>query len=335
MDEDTQEGVTRRQTLATLGIAALSAGALPRVALAQAAYPAKAVRLIVPVGAGSGFDATARVIADRLAARLGQPFVVDNQPGAGTALGVASVAHAVPDGYTIGILLSPVTIQQSLNRNMGFDVRKDLAPIALVGWDYNVLAVNAALPVKTPQELVAELKKKPGQYNYGSGGTGTPAHIAAELFKLVTGTDMVHVPYKTANAAVQDLIANRVQIMFSNLPAAAPFVKTGQLRALAIVGDRRVSSYPGVPSIAEAGFPEVSVPNWTGFIAPAKTPAPLISQLFQEISAIMAEPEVLEKIKRFDTVVDVKGPEALGKLIDSDVARWADVVHRANIKIDS
>ncbi|MEO7242043.1 MAG: tripartite tricarboxylate transporter substrate binding protein [Variovorax sp.] len=321
-------GASLRACLAT---GAALAGLMPGGAAAQN-YPTHPVRLIVPVAAGSGFDITGRMLSERLTKKLGQPFVVNNQPGAGTTLGVGTVARAEPDGYTIGMLLSPVTVQQSLIKNMGFDVRKDLAPIMLIGWDFNILVVNASLPVKSVAELIALAKAKPGQLNYASGGNGTPAHIAGEFFKQHTGVDIVHVPYKGAGAAVQDLVTNRVQLMFGNLPATLPQIQAGKLRALAIVGKRRLEALPDVPSIAEVGYPAIDVPNWTAIVAPAGTPRPIIDLLQREIASILAEPAVRERITSYATVIDVQGPEAVSKLINDDVARWAEVVQKAGIK---
>jgi len=320
------------QTLAALG--AIVALALPLADVAAQGYPARPVRIIVPVAAASGFDVTARLIAERLQQKLGQPFVVENQPGAGTTLGVGTVARAAPDGYTIGMLLSPATVQQSLIKNMGFDTRKDLAPIMLLGWDFNILVVHPDVPAKTVPELVALLKASPGRLNYASGGNGTPAHLAGEFFKQNTGTDMQHVPYKSAQGAVQDLLADRVQVMFGNLPATLPHIQSGKLRALAVVGKQRLAAVPDVPAIAEVGYPAIDVPNWTALMAPAGTPPAIVDLLHREIAEIMKAPEVRERITRFATVIDVQGPDVLGRLIAADVARWADVVRLANIKAD-
>ena len=303
-------------------------------AAAAQTYPTRPVRLIVPVAAGSGFDVTARLIGERLAQKLGQPFVVENQPGGGTTLGVATVAQAPPDGQTIGLLLSPVTVQQTLMKNMGFDAIKDLSPILLIGWDYNILVLNPDVPAKSVAELVALAKAKPGELNYASGGNGTPAHLAAEFFMQSTGSEMVHVPYKAANGAVQDLLAGRVQVMFGNVPATLPHIRSGKLRALAIVGKQRLGLLPEVPSIAEIGYPEIDVPNWTAMVAPAGTPPAIIALLARETAAILAQPEVREPIARFATVLDPAGPDVLAKLIASDVARWAEVVRRARITGD-
>jgi len=301
--------------------------------LAAQDYPTKPIRFIVPVGAGSGFDATARLLGDHMAKRMGQPFVVENQPGGGTTLGLATLARAPADGYTIGMLLSPATVQQSLMK-LSFDTRKDLAPIALIGWDFNILVVNAEMAPKTVPELIAHLKANPEKVNYASGGNGTPAHLAAEFFQQQTGTKMVHVPYKTAVAAGQDLIAGRVQVMFGNVPATLPHIQSGKLRALAVVGKQRLAALPDTPSMVEVGYPAIDVPNWTAIVAPTGTPPAIIAKLQSEIATTMADPAVQAQITRFATVIDVAGPERLGALIAADVARWAEVIQKADIKAD-
>ena len=295
-------------------------------------YPGKAIRFIVPVAAGSGFDVTARMISERLAKKFGQPVLVENQPGAGTTLGLATVARAGPDGYTIGMMLSPATIQQSLISNMGFDTRKNLAPIILIGWDFNILVVTPSVPVNSVQQLIDYLKANPDKINYASGGNGTPAHIAAEFFKQSTDTRMVHIPYKAADAAVQDLLGDRVQLMFGNVPATQAHIRSGKLRALAIVGKSRLAALPDVPSMADLGYPNIDVPNWTGIAAPAGTPAAIISLLHKEIATVMGDAEVRERITRGSTVIDVGSPEMMGKLIVADFARWAEVIRKAGIK---
>jgi len=316
----------------------IAALAVPVFALASGAraqdYPTKRIRFIVPGAAGSGFDLTARMISDGLAKKFAQPVVVENQPGAGTALGMGTVARSAPDGYTIGMLLSPATIQQSLVSNMGYDTRRDLAPIMLIGWDFNILVVNPSLPVASVKELIGYIKSNPNKVNYASGGSGTPAHIAGEFFKQNTATEMVHVPYKAAGLGVQDLLAGRVLLMFGNVPATLPHIRSGKLRALAIVGKSRIPSAPDVPSMAELGYPEIDVPNWTGIAAPAGTPAAIIATLHREITAILKDPEVQKRITQFSTVIDLGSPELLGKLIASDVARWAEVIRKAGIKGD-
>ena len=311
-------------------LAALFAGMLDQ-ALAQS-WPSRTIRFIVPVAAGSGFDINSRMIAERLAKMFGQPVVVENKPGAGTALGVGTIAKAAPDGYTIGMMLSPVTIQQTLMSKMGFDARKDLSPIILLGWDYSLLSVNPDVPATSVQQLIDYLKANPDKINYASGGNGTPAHIAAEFFKQTTGTQMVHVPYKAADMAVQDLLAGRVQVMFGNVPATLPHIRSGKLRALAVVGKKRLALLPDLPSMADLGFPNIDVPNWQGIVAPAGTPDAVISLLYKEIAAAVADPEVAQRMGRGSTVIDVQPPEVMKKLISEDIDRWADVIRKAGIQ---
>ena len=311
-------------------LAALFAGMLDQ-ALAQS-WPSRTIRFIVPVAAGSGFDINSRMIAERLAKKFGQPVVVENQPGAGTALGVGTIAKAAPDGYTIGMMLSPVTIQQTLMSKMGFDARKDLAPIILLGWDFSLLTVTNDVPATSVQQLIDYLKANPDRINYASGGNGTPAHIAAEFFKQTTGTQMVHVPYKAADMAVQDLLAGRVQVMFGNVPATLPHIRSGKLRALAVVGKKRLALLPDLPSMADLGFPNIDVPNWQGIVAPAGTPDAVISLLYKEIAAAVADPEVAQRMGRGSTVIDVQPPEVMKKLISEDIDRWADVIRKAGIQ---
>ena len=322
------------KTLHWMGIlaalAALCAGGIDSAAAQP--YPSRAIRFIVPVAAGAGFDVTARMIAERLAKKFGQPVVVENQPGAGTTLGVGTVANAAPDGHTVGMMLSPVTIQQTLMRRMGYDARRDLAPIILVGWDFNILAVHPEVPASSVRQLIAHVKANPDKLNYASGGNGTPAHIAAEFFKQSTATQMVHVPYKAAALAVQDLIAGRVQVMFGNVPAMLPQIRAGKLRALAIVGKNRLALLPEVPSMADVGLPEIDVPNWTGIVAPAGTPAAIIALLHREIAAALADPEVAQRMGGGGTVIDIGGPETLRNLIAADIERWAEVIARAGIQ---
>ena len=301
--------------------------------VAAQGYPTRPIRFIVPVPAGSTFDITSRVIAERLAERLGQPVIVENLPGAGTAIGFAAMAKSAPDGYTIGQILSPVTIQQSMVKPMLFDSRKDVAPIILLGWDFNVLVVNPSVPANSVPELIAHLKANPDMLNYASGGIGTPAHIAAEFFKQSTDTQMVHVPYKGVSFAVQDMLAGRVQLMFGNAVAMIPQIRSGKLRALAVVGRNRLASIPDVPSMADVGFPNIDVPNWQGVAAPAGTPPEIISRLHREFAAIMAIPAVREKFTSGGTLISLGTPEDLRNMIHADVARWAGVIPKSSSKV--
>ncbi|MSQ72123.1 MAG: tripartite tricarboxylate transporter substrate binding protein [Betaproteobacteria bacterium] len=334
MKNDSASPLRFQRLASALVIAAGLSGLLPPGSALAQTYPTRPIRFIVPVAAGSTFDTSTRLIGEKLAQRLGQPVVVENQPGAGTALGLATVAKAAPDGYTIGLMLSPVTIQHSLVKQMPFDSRKDLAPVVLLGWDFSVLVVNPSVPVKTVAELIAHLKANPDRLNFASGGIGTPAHIAGEFFKQSTGTRMVHVPYKGVIFAVQDMLAGRVELMFGNAIGMIPQIKAGKLRALAVVGKERLALLPDVPSTAEVGYPEIDVPNWQGVAAPASTPPEILARLERELTAIMALPDVRERIVAGGTLIAVRSGAQMKQLIAEDIDRWAQVIAKANIKVE-
>ena len=297
------------------------------------AWPERPIRLIVPTAPGP-FDVVARLIGERLAKMLGQPIVIDNIPGATGMIGTAALARAAPDGYTLGLGLMPLTIGHTLFPKISYDIRRDLAPIVQISWGYNILVVHPSMPVKTVAELVAYARANPGKINYASGGNGAPAHIAAEFFKQEAGVDMVHVPFKSAAPAVQEMLTGRVQVMFGLAPGVIPHIKAGTLRPLAVVGQKRLPAVPDVPSMAEAGYPAVTVSDWLCLLAPAGTPAEVIARLNREVNAILQQAEVRERLAAGSLEVAGGSPEDLRRLIAAETERWARVIRAAGIRAE-
>jgi tripartite-type tricarboxylate transporter receptor subunit TctC len=317
------------------GAAAASLLMIAGPASAQS-YPSKPVRLITGSGAGGGADQTSRVIAERLSQALGQPVVVENRAGATGMIANRLVADAAPDGYTL--LLEPssfIAISPHLNAQDGWDPRKKLDPVVQVSSYGLVLETHPSVPAKTVKELVDLARKRPGVLNYSSSGVGSNLHISAELFRIETGIDIVHVPYKSSAAALTDLLAGRADFMFGLIPVSYPFIKQGKLRALAVTSASRNSLLPDVPTIAEAGVPKLlkfRVLSWEGVFAPAGTPDAVVKRLNTEIAKIVESPEV-KKIwddKGVDTVTGT--PQELGKQLEDDYTRVGKLLADLKIK---
>ncbi len=290
------------------------------------------MRIIVPYPAGGSLDLIGRVYAKGFSDSLGQQFVVDNRGGANGNVGTEAVANAAPDGYTLVITSSSnLTINPNVYRKMPFDVQRDLAPISLVAVQRNILVVNPSLPVKSVKALVALAKAKPGSINYGSSGIGSSAHMSSELFRLVTGAEMTHVPYKGVGPATNDLIAGQIPLMFNNLAVSTPFVRNGRLRALAITGGGRHPSLPEVPSMAEAGFPGVDVSLWEALLVPAATPPDIIAKLNNETIKAAQNPDVRQRLASAGADPSTGTPQQLAQMIRSETAKWAKVVKDAKI----
>jgi tripartite-type tricarboxylate transporter receptor subunit TctC len=301
---------------------------------AQAPYPTKPVRLIVPQSPGASTDLTARLIAQKLSAAFGQPVVVDNRPGAGSIIGTDLVAKAAPDGYTLLVVASSITLNPSLHRNLPFDVLRDLAPITQLSAFPNLLTVHPALPVKTVKDLIALAKAKPGSLNYGSSGSATGTHLSAELFKYMTGIDMVHVPYKGGGPAVQALLGGQVQLNFATIVSVLPHVRSGKLRAIAVTTAKRSPSMPEIPTIAESGVPGYDHGPWNGFLAPARTPRAVIARLNEETARILHLPETKAVFTNEGAEPVGNKPEEFGAIIKGETAKWAKVIQSAGIKAD-
>jgi tripartite-type tricarboxylate transporter receptor subunit TctC len=304
------------------------------VAQAQPTYPTKPLRIIVPQSAGASTDLTARLIAQKLSVAFVQPVVVDNRPGAGSIIGTDLVAKAAPDGYTLLVVASSITLNPSLHKNLPFDPVRDLAPITQLSAFPNLLTVHPALPVKTVKDLIALAKAKPGSLNYGSSGSATGTHLSAELFKYMTGTDMVHVPYKGGGPAVQALLGGQVQLNFATIVSVLPQVRSGKLRGIAVTTARRSPGAPDIPTIAESGVPGYDHGPWNGFLAPARTPRAVIARLYEETARILQLPETKAVFTNEGAEPVGNKPEEFGAIIKAETAKWAKVIHAAGIKAD-
>jgi len=299
------------------------------------AYPAKPIRLVVPFPAGGTTDILARAVGQKLTEAWGQPVVVDNRPGAGGNIGAELVAKAASDGYTL--LMGTVgthAINASLYAKMPYDHIKDFAPVILVAGVPNVLVVNPAVPVNSVQELIAYAKANPGRLNFASSGSGTSIHLSGELFKVMAGVQMTHIPYKGSAPALQDLIGGQVQLMFDNLPSALPQIKGGKLRALAVTSAARAAALPDVPTVAEAGLPGFEASSWFGVLAPAGTPVAIIARLNAEIAKWLASPEAREKLASQGANAAGGSPEDFAKHIAAETAKWQKVVKESGAKVD-
>lgn len=298
------------------------------------AWPAKPVHLLVPFPPGALTDVLARLVADKLGPRLGQPVIVDYKPGAGGSVGAKFVANSPADGYTVLIASHPgFTTAPALSKDAGFDPVRDFAPVTGLVKFSMVLAVPASVPANSMQEFIAYAKARPGKLNYGTPGIGMPHHLAMELLIQTAGTALVHVPYKGGALATQDLIAGRVQVMFGTWALFGPHVKAGKIRAIGASGVTRMSQAPDIPTIAEQGFPGFDVWSWTGLLAPAGTPPAVVARLAEESQAIMALPEIREHVLKLGMeLIPAKFPAAFTEQVKADVALWGKIIRDANIK---
>jgi len=319
----------------TLAVGFFLAAACTFPAVAQDAqnYPSKPIRMIVPYPPAGGTDVVARILADPLSTTLGQPIVIDNRGGAAGNLGTDLAAKAPPDGYTILFTLSSHTINPKLYDNLPFDVERDFAPISLAALSPQILVANPSVPANNVRELIALAKAQPGKLNFASVGTGSPGHIAGELFKLKTGVDMVHVPYKGGGPAATDTLGGQVQLLFVTLPAAMQYVKAGKLKALAVTSDKRSEAAPEIPTIAET-VPECIVNSWYGALAPAKTPPAIIAKLQAAFAKVLAMPEVKAKLFQQGAEAAPSSSAEFDARIRAELKQWEYVIREAKIKAD-
>lgn len=301
-------------------------------ALAQAPYPVKPVRVVVPSSAGGGTDIIARIIAPRLSERLGQQVVIDNRPGAGTMIGNEHVARAPADGYTILMGLSTLATNPIMYRKVAYNAATDFAPISLVFSAPNVLVVHPSLPVKTVKDLIAFAKARPGQVNYASAGLGTNPHLCMELFLSMAGLKMTHIPYKGSAPAMIDLISGQVVAMTATMLTGMPHIRTGRLRALGVTGPVRNAALPEVPTISEAGVPGYEAGQWYGALAPANTPREIVARLNRDLLAVLQTAEVRERFAADGGEAVGNSPDEFARFIRNELDKWARVAKTAGIK---
>ena len=301
---------------------------------ASAAYPEKPIRLILGSAAGGSVDVLMRILAQQLSAQMNVQFVIENKPGASFVPATMDVVKAPPDGYTLGYgNIVSLAINRALLPKLPYDVERDLTLVSNCVQVFNMLAVNNDLPVRTVQELVAYAKKNPGKLSNGSSGNGTTGHLGGELFKSMTGTDIVHVPYKGSPQAINDLMAGNIQVMFDNVPSIGPHVKAGRVRGLGVSAPKRAAQFPDLPAITEA-VPGYETNSWGGIIAPAKLPKDILNRLVAEIQKALSAPAVADRYRTLDTEPDGAGPEAFLELVRKETPKWADVVKKSGAKVD-
>ncbi|HXS53144.1 MAG TPA: tripartite tricarboxylate transporter substrate binding protein [Usitatibacter sp.] len=319
---------------ALLGLAAALLLALAPLAQAEP-YPSKPIHFIVPYPPGGPLDTVARLLARKVSEGVNQPVIVENKPGAGGNIGAEYVAKSAPDGYTI--LMGAVAthaINPTLYSHIPYDPVKDFAPVTELAWTPNVLVVNPSLPVSNVQQFIAYAKAHPGQLDFGSGSTGSAGHLAGELFNSMAGVQMVHVPYKGAAPAMQDLIAGRVQLMFDNLASSLGHIRAGSVKALAVTTAKRSSMAPQLPTIAESGLPGFDISTWFGVFAPGGTPQPVVQQLHDEFVKALDAPDVRATMKKLGAEPVGNTPQEFAAYIHSEAQKYARVIRASGAKVD-
>ena len=304
------------------------------VTAAAADYPDRPIRFIVPQAPGSNTDLYARLLGAEMGKTLGQQLIIENRPGGAFVIGLDAIAKAPPDGYTIGVgLIGGMALTPHMVAKLPYDVLKDFEPIGMIGRGHLMLVVSPQLPVKSVKELIDYAKQNPGKLSAASSANGSPGHIGAELFKSLTGTQITHVPYRGGAAAINDLIAGRIDLMFEGLASMAPFVLDNRVRAIGVSGPARSVGFPDVPTIAEAGVPGYVAVTWLGIVAPAKTPRPVIDRLNRAVNDALKSPVMVERFKVIGEDPAPGTPEDYAAVIKTDFAKWKEVIERAGIKL--
>jgi len=316
-------------TLCAMGALVLAAGA----AAAADAYPAKPIKIVVPYTPGGGADILTRTLAAALAPKMGQPVIVENRPGGNTISGTEFVANAPADGYTLMLVPASFAINPSFYK-LPYDTIKGFEPVALVALVPLMLVTNPAVAINSVKDLIAAAKAKPGKLTFASYGSGSPAHLAGELFKSMVGVDMLHIPYKGSAPALTDIVAGHVDLMFSSMSPAVPLVKSGRLKAIAVTTAKRVPAMKDLPTVAEAGVPGYEVQAWNGIVAPAGTPKDVVAKLNRAIVEIVATKEFSDKISVQGFEPESSSPEEFAELIQRDILKWAKVIKDSGAKPD-
>jgi tripartite-type tricarboxylate transporter receptor subunit TctC len=314
-------------------ILALAVGMALAAAAWAAEYPTRPITIVVPYVSGGSTEILARIVGAKLEERLGKPVLIENKPGAGTVIGATAVARSVPDGYTLLMATpTPMAINVALYKHLTYDPATDLVPLAMVARAPFILIVNPSLPVHSVGDLIAFAKQKPGQLSYGSGGSGAPHHLYAELLKSMTGIEMTHVPYKGSLPALNDVVAGHIQLMFCDIPPAAGMIQSGKVRPLGVSTKNRVPMFSDIPTIAESGVPDFDVAGWFMVTAPARTPQPIIAKLHDAIKSALAAPEARDQVAKLSLLpLDTPSLEDMQIFVNSEIARWAKVVQQAGI----
>ena len=313
-------------------IVAMLLGAAASAAAAQT-YPAKPVRVIVPYAAGGGTDTVARFIAQQITPQWGQQMIVDNRPGAGTNIGTEAVVKAPADGYTLLMGGAANAINMSLLHKVSYDTTKDLAPIILCTVGANILSVHPSLPAKTVRDIIQLAKARPGQLNFASAGVGSSNHMAGELLKMMANINIVHVPYKGNTPAMADAVGGHVEMVFAGITATIPFMKSNRLRAIAVSSKTRFPALPDLPTFHESGVPGFETSTWFGLLAPAGTPGPVIAKINGDVGKILASSEMRERLISMGQVAGGESPEAFGRFIREEIARYAKIIKAADIPL--
>lgn len=307
--------------------------ALPATVLAQA-WPSKPIRVVVPFPAGGGIDTVARIVVPKMSEALGQAMVIDNRSGAGGTVGTEVVARATPDGHVLLATFASHSMNATLYRDLSYDTEKAFAPISLIATVPNILVVHPSLPAKTVGDLISLARKRPGDINYASVGNGTPAHLSAELFNMMAGVRMTHIPYKGAAASIIGMITGETQLTFTTVLIALPHVKAGKLRPLAVATLARTPLLPEVPTVDQSGLKGYESIAWYGLLAPAGTPGPVVDRLNAELVRSVQTPEVRENLLRQGTEIVASSPARFAQIIREDIVKWTKVVKAAAVKPD-
>jgi tripartite-type tricarboxylate transporter receptor subunit TctC len=327
-------GMTLMRSCVPVVALALLSGLLPATE-AYAAYPERPIRYVLGSAAGGGPDVAARVVMAELGRQMGQQIIIENRPGASGSISLDVIAKATPDGYTIGHgNIQTLAIARSVLPRLPYDIDRDLQPVVHMYGTPNLLACTVSLPVQSVKDLIAYAKSNPDKLLYASTGNGSSVHVGIELFKLLTGTQMVHVPFKAAVVAIADLTAGRVHLMADNINSIGPHVKAGRLRGLGVTSAKRVPAFADLPTIAEAGVPGFDVSAWAGVIVPRGVPRPILTRLNAEVNKALLAPAVADRLPDLGLIVAGGTPQQFAEHIKRETARWADVVKRAGVKMD-